>query len=150
MEIKIMLAAAIFFGGWLWSYLFVRQLMFNFRVAYPLIRSMNALREDLIAVGAKRYTGISVAICLVFAALVLFVVIRFCPVYLWVSFLVGAVSALAFLPQEQLLKNMTVNLQDESDRKKSSLVPQCKDSDSQPGQKNNNYIAQRLKNKASL
>ena len=61
-----------------------------------------------------------------------------------------AVSALAFLPQEQLLKNMTVNLQDESDRKKSSLVPQCKDSDSQPGQKNNNYIAQRLKNKASL
>ena len=97
METKIMLAAAIFFGGWLWSYLFIRQLLFNFRVAYPLIRSMNSLREDLIAVGAKRYTGISVAICLVFSLAVLAVVIRFCPVYLIVSFLVGAVSAIAFL-----------------------------------------------------
>lgn len=46
-----------------------------------------------------------------------------------------ALSDLAFLPQEQLLKDMAVNLQDESNREKGSLVPQCKDSDSQPGQK---------------
>ena len=56
-----------------------------------------------------------------------------------------AVSALAFLPQEQLLKNMAVNLQDESDRKKSSLVPQCKDSDSQPGQKKTITILPNIK-----
>ena len=68
MEVKIMLVGAIFLGGWLWAYLFIRQLMFNFRVAYPLIRDMNTLREELIAVGAKRYTTISTITCCVVAA----------------------------------------------------------------------------------
>ena len=54
MEVKIMLVGAIFLGGWLWAYLFIRQLMFNFRVAYPLIRDMNALREELILAGPRR------------------------------------------------------------------------------------------------
>ena len=49
MEIKIMYAAAIFFGGWLMSYVFLRQLLFNFRVAYPLLKKMNALDPELIA-----------------------------------------------------------------------------------------------------
>ena len=71
MEMKIMLTGAIFLGGWLWAYLFVRQLMFNFAVAYPLIRNMNALREDLIAIGAKRYTTISVITCGFAAAAIL-------------------------------------------------------------------------------
>ena len=43
MAMKIMWAAAIFFGGWLFSYLFGRQLVFNFKSAYPMIKKMRAL-----------------------------------------------------------------------------------------------------------
>ena len=57
MEIKIMLAAAMFLGGFLWVYFLIRQLLFNLRVAYPLLKKMNALKEDLVAVGAWRYTN---------------------------------------------------------------------------------------------
>ena len=53
MEIKIMLAAAVFFGGWLLSYVFLRQLLFNFRVAYPLLNKMNGIDPELIAPGAR-------------------------------------------------------------------------------------------------
>ena len=97
MEMKIMLTGAIFLGGWLWAYLFVRQLMFNFAVAYPLIRNMNALREDLIAIGAKRYTTISVITCGFAAAAILAVVMIFCPLYLKIGFGVGALLAIILL-----------------------------------------------------
>lgn len=97
MEIKIMLAAALFLAGWLWSYLFLRQLLFNLITAFPLIKKMRSLREDLIAVGANRYTVISVVTCAVISLIVLFVVIRFCPLYLIISFAAGAVIALVFL-----------------------------------------------------
>ena len=50
METKIMLAAAIFFGGWLLSYVFIRQLLFNFITAYPLLRKMQQIDENLIAI----------------------------------------------------------------------------------------------------
>lgn len=97
MEMKIMFAAVIFLGGWLWSYLFIRQLLFNFVTAYPLIRKMNSLKEDLIAVGAKRYTTISVIICAVVAVGLLVLVLVLCPLYLKIIFAVGAVVALAML-----------------------------------------------------
>ena len=45
MEIKIMLAAAMFLGGFLWVYFLIRQLLFNLRVAYPLLKKMNASQE---------------------------------------------------------------------------------------------------------
>lgn len=97
MEMKIMLAGAIFLGGWLWSYLFVRQIMFNCATAFPLIKRMNSLQEDLIAIGAKRYTVISTIVCAFFTILILFLVVRFCPLYLLLSFLGGAVIALVML-----------------------------------------------------
>ena len=59
MEMKIMLAGALVLAGFLWSYLFLRQFLFNIRVAYPLINKMNGLQPELIGVGAKRYTLIS-------------------------------------------------------------------------------------------
>ena len=65
MEIKIMLAAAVFFGGWLLSYVFLRQLLFNFRVAYPLLNKMKGIDPELIAPGARRYTNTSVVVCIV-------------------------------------------------------------------------------------
>ena len=97
MEIKIMLAAAIFFGGWLLSYVFLRQLLFNFLIAYPLIKKMQALDPDLIAVGAKRYTNTSVAVCVVSIAVVVFIVVFLCPTYLIISFFVGMAFCLAML-----------------------------------------------------
>ena len=97
MDMKIFYVAALFLGGWLWSYVFIRQIMFNFITAYPLIKKMNALQENLIAVGAKRYTTISTLVCSVFSLILLAVVIRFCPLYLAISFAAGAVIAFIML-----------------------------------------------------
>ena len=97
MSAKIMWTAAIFFGGWLWSYVFIRQIMFNFLVATPLIKKLRAMQQDLIAVGADRYTAVSTATCAVIALLVLVLVIRFCPLYLSIAFGVGALTAFVML-----------------------------------------------------
>lgn len=97
MDMKIIFVAVLFLGGWLWSYIFIRQIMFNFITALPLIKKMNALQEDMIAVGAKRYTTISTVVCGLFSALLLFVVIRFCPLYLTISFAAGAIIAFVML-----------------------------------------------------
>ena len=97
MSTKIMLAGALFFGGWLWSYVFARQILFNFITAFPLIKRMRAMKEDLIAVGADRYTVISTIVCFLFAAILLFVVVHFCPLYLILCFAGGAAIALVML-----------------------------------------------------
>ena len=97
MEMKIMLTGAIFLGGWLWAYLFIRQLMFDFMTALPLIKKMNALQEELIAIGAKRYTVVSVITCSVVAAALLAAVLIWCPLYLKISFGVGALLAIILL-----------------------------------------------------
>ena len=81
---KIMLAGAIFLGGWLWSYVFARQILFNYITAFPLIKKMRVLRDDLIAVGADRYTIVSTIVCFFFAAVIL-------------CFAVGAVIAFVML-----------------------------------------------------
>ena len=97
MPMKIMYSAAIFFAGWLWSYLFIRQFLFNCLTAFPLMKKMNALQPDMIAVGAKRYTIISCVVCALAAAIIAFVILRFCKLYLQISFLVGAGAALFML-----------------------------------------------------
>ena len=90
METKILLAAGLFFVGWLWFYVFMRQFLFNLMTAYPLIRKMQAIDKDLIAVGAKRYTTTSVLVCLAISAVVVFIIVYFCPLYLKIAFGVGA------------------------------------------------------------
>lgn len=97
MSTKIMFAAAIFLLGWLWSYFFVRQLLFNFLTAFPLIKRMNTLQDGMIAPGAKRYTVISCLACVVMGGIVLAVILRFCPLYLIITFLVSAAAALLML-----------------------------------------------------
>ena len=97
MSAKIMWSAAFFFFGWLWSYVFLRQILFNFLVANPLIKKMRAMQEELIAVGANRYTTVSTVVCILFAGILLAVVIRFCPLYLTIFFAVGAVTAFVML-----------------------------------------------------
>ena len=105
MEIKVMLSGAFFLGGWLWAYLFIRQLMFNYATANPLMRGMNALREDLIAVGAKRYTMVSTITCIVVAAVLLALVVRFCKPYMQIAFGVGALLAIILLIPRVSAKN---------------------------------------------
>ena len=97
MEYKIMLSGALVLGGFLWSYLFARQFLFNFMVAHPMIRKMNALQKDLIAVGAKRYTNMSSIVVFLVGGAILFLVIFFCPLYMIIAFAVGAVAALIFI-----------------------------------------------------
>jgi hypothetical protein len=97
METKILLAAGIFFLGWLWFYFIMRQFLFNLMTAYPLIRKMQSIDKDLIAIGAKRYTTTSVLVCLAFSAVIIFVILYFCPLYLIISFSVGALLCLVLI-----------------------------------------------------
>jgi len=111
MAMKIMWAAAIFFGGWLFFYLFGRQLVFNFSAAYPTIKKMREQDKELIAPGADKYTNISVLVCVVTIVVVAAIVIRFCPLYLMISCAVGAVSALLmYLPHAKLSDRGTFDL----------------------------------------
>lgn len=97
MEMKFLWGGALFLVGWLWSYLFIRQLMFNFLTAYPLIKKMRALQDELIATGANRYTTVSVVVNIIFAGLTLFLAIHFCKTYQLVCFIAGAVLAFVML-----------------------------------------------------
>ena len=93
MQMKILGAGVLLVLGWLWFYLFVRQFLFNFFTAYPLIKKMQAAKEDLIAVGAKRYTGVSVASCTVVCVIVIVLVAVLCPWYFVICFFAGALVA---------------------------------------------------------
>ena len=81
MQMKILGAGALLMVGWLWFYLFVRQFLFNFLTAYPMIKRMQAAQEDLIAIGAKRYTTVSVLSRAVVCAIVIATVVAFGPWY---------------------------------------------------------------------
>ena len=99
MQMKILGAGALLMVGWLWFYLFVRQFLFNFLTAYPMIKRMQAAQEDLIAIGAKRYTTVSVISCAVVCAIVIAIVVAFCPWYFIACFFGGALVALVmYLP----------------------------------------------------
>jgi len=74
---QMMWFGAIFLGGWFWFYLFMRQFLFDFTVAYPLVKKMRNTGEDLILAAANKYTTVSVVVCSIFMALVAFLVIRF-------------------------------------------------------------------------
>ena len=45
MAMKIIWSAVLFFVGWIGYYLFGRQLIFNFKTAFPLIRQMRKHRK---------------------------------------------------------------------------------------------------------
>ena len=97
MAMKIIWGAALTFLGWIGYYLFGRQLVFNFKVAFSLIRQMNETQEELIAPGAKRYTVISTIVMAVLCLVVCIVVLLFCPLYLKICFACGIVVCAAML-----------------------------------------------------
>ena len=94
MEVKIMYAGLFFFLGWGWFYLFMRQFLFNILTAFPLIKKMRSLQKDLIAVGASRYTAVSLAVCVFISALLIGILAWLCAPYLLISFGVGALLGL--------------------------------------------------------
>ena len=81
----------MFLGGWVVSYLFGRQLFFDFNIAYPLIKKMNETQEGLIDPNSKKYTSTSVGTCLFIVILVAAIVAYFCrnKLYLMISFFAG-------------------------------------------------------------
>ena len=91
MEMKIMWVGVAVFLGWLLSYLFVRQFLFNLLVAKPIINNMRKADKNLIAPGADKYTAVSFGICGFFIVLALVILFVFCKLYLQISFLAGAV-----------------------------------------------------------
>ena len=96
---NIMWAGVFLALGWLWFYLFIRQFLFNLMTAYPLLKQMNALDKELIAVGAKRYTHISTGVSAFFALAAAAAVIAFCALYLKICFFIGGLVALVmFVP----------------------------------------------------
>lgn len=97
MEMKIMFSGALVLAGFLWSYLFLRQFLFNIRVAYPLIKKMIGLQPDLIGIGAKRYTMISNLVSILVGGAIAFAVLYFCPFYIKIAFSIGAVAAFLFI-----------------------------------------------------
>ena len=109
-EMKFILVGALFLGGWLWSYVFIRQILFNARVATPMIRRMRELQEDLIAVGAVRYTTISTLVCTVMSLILLAIVAYLCrnSWYFLVSLALGAVIAVIMLLRMVRLDNRSM------------------------------------------
>lgn len=97
MQMKLLWAAAIFLGGWLYAYFFIRQILFNVQTAYPTVKKMRAADPELIAPGADRYTLISMLVCCFFLLLIGFLVIRFLKPYLIITFFVGALFAALLL-----------------------------------------------------
>ena len=93
MEMKIMYGALIFVAGWFYFYICLRQLIFDFTVAYPLISKFGkAMNGELFAAkGANRLNTISVIIWLVICVGLGFLVVHFAALYLIISFYVGAV-----------------------------------------------------------
>ena len=93
MEMKIMYGALIFVAGWFYFYICLRQLIFDFTVAYPLISKFGkAMNGELFAAkGANRLNTISVIIWLVICVGLGFLVVHFAALYLTICFFVGAV-----------------------------------------------------------
>ncbi|MBQ2692249.1 MAG: hypothetical protein IJF53_08855 [Clostridia bacterium] len=91
---QIMWLGAIFVGGWFWFYLFFRQFLFDFTVAYPLTKKMRNTAEDLILPAANKYTTVSVIVCTVFMAICIFLVLRFLKPLMIGGFAAGAIVGL--------------------------------------------------------
>ncbi len=92
-EMKIMYGALIFVGGWFYFYICLRQLIFDFTVAYPLISKFGKAKggELFASKGANRLNTISAVIWLIICAGLAFVVIHFAALYLILSFFGGVV-----------------------------------------------------------
>ena len=91
---QIMWFGVAFVGGWFWFFLFTRQFLFDFTVAYPMTKKMRAAADDLILPAANKYTTVSVITCSVLMAITLLLAIRFLKQYFLICFFAGALVGL--------------------------------------------------------
>ncbi len=98
MDKQIMWAALVFAGGWLWFFVFLRQLIFSFTTTLPMIRRFNKAGPELISVNARRFMILSMVVWVLICGGTAYLVIHFAKLYLWLSFLGGAVvGVLSFI-----------------------------------------------------
>ena len=96
MEAKIMYGALMLVVGWLYFYICLRQLIFDFTVGYPLIKRFGAAGDQIIAVKpARSLNTISVCVWFALCAGLGFLVIHFCPLWLMLPFWGGALLGVA-------------------------------------------------------
>lgn len=107
-EMKIMYGALIFVGGWFYFYICLRQLIFDFTVAYPLISKFGKAGEQVFAPkGANRMNTISVVIWLLICAGLAFLVIHFAALYLTLCFAGGVVVGIIVFAKKLGPKTMS-------------------------------------------
>ena len=94
---QVLWAGAMLFAGWLFMYLFGRQFLFNFTVAYPLIKKMNTGSSELISPNAKKYTLVSVISTGIITLLGLILILFIKKVYLKISFYAGVIICAAMI-----------------------------------------------------
>ena len=105
MAMKYMYGGALLFAGWLWFYLFMRQFLFNFMVAIPIVNKMLKTKDDLIVKNANRYTIISIIVCTIISAIIVALIIWLCPLYLIICFFAGGIVCGAMLITKLTPKN---------------------------------------------
>ena len=93
MEVKILYGGLALFGGWLWFYMLLRQFLFNILTAYPVIGKMKKIDRELIAIGATRYTTVSLIVTGLAAAGIAFLVFHFGKSHIYINFAVGGLVA---------------------------------------------------------
>ncbi len=105
MEVKILFGGAAFLGGWLWFYMLLRQFIFDILTAYPVINKMKKIDKDLIAIGATRYTTVSLIVTGGIAALIAYLVYHFGKIHIHIGFIVGVIVALIMFITKLSYKN---------------------------------------------
>lgn len=97
MEVKILYGGLALVGGWFWFFMFMRQFFFNILTAYPLIKKIKKIDKELIAIGATRYTTVSLVVTGLLGALTAFLVLFFSvrkgAAFVYLNFCIGAVIA---------------------------------------------------------
>lgn len=90
MEMKFLYAGFLLLAGFLFFYICTRQLIFNFSVTMPLIKKFSVLGEETFSTKfARRFNGVSTFVWILMNAGLIYVVARYCPLYLQLSFLAG-------------------------------------------------------------
>ncbi len=95
MEMKFLYAGFLLLAGFLFFYICTRQLIYNFSVTLPLIKKFSPLGEEVFSAKfAKRFNGVSTFVWVLINAGIVFVIARYCPLYLQLSFIAGFVFGL--------------------------------------------------------
>lgn len=106
MDINFLLAGVLFLAGWLWSYLFLKQFIYNFTVAFPLVNGMLKASDQIISPNARKFTWVSVIANFLVCGVICFLILWFVkPLYLRLCFIAGAVIAFVMIIKGLSYKN---------------------------------------------